>query len=119
MHVLDVSEALESGEQFIKYGRSTGKTKGVISPCMSFVRFPDTDYALASTEMVVMSRGSSSFSEAGDTGAWVLEDESADLVGMLWGGLTSREGTFVTPIKVILDDIASSLGCTVELLRPS
>lgn len=114
-----ISEASESIGQFVKYGRSTGKTRGVLSPCMSFVRFPDSGYALSSTEMVIMSTGSSSFSEAGDSGAWVFEDGSAELVGMIWGGLTTREGSFVTPIKVILDDIASSLGCQVKLLGAS
>ena len=66
-----------------------------------------------------MSSGASGFSEAGDSGAWVIDEGSGELIGMLWGGLTSREGAFVTPIKVIMEDIASSLGYKVQLLGSS
>lgn len=46
------------------------------------------------------------FSDRGDSGAWVLS-RNRDLIGMLWGGFTSRDGGFMTPIKAITDDIES------------
>ena len=67
---------------------------------------------------VVLSTGSSSFSEAGDAGAWVFGDLSAELVGMLWGTLTSREGTPSSRrSERFLEDIERVLDCSVELPR--
>ena len=82
----------------------------------NYVQFPGSQFALESREIVVLSEERTKlFSEGVDSGAWVLNSTSG-LMGMLRGRLTFREGTFVTPINFITDDIKSQTGYAVRLL---
>ncbi|KAA6412264.1 MAG: hypothetical protein FRX48_04416 [Lasallia pustulata] len=108
-------DAVELHGRAEKFGRTTGHTGGVINPVDSYVRFPGSQFALETREIVVLSETRTKvFSEGGDSGAWVLDSVGA-LMGMTWGGFTCRQGTFVTPIKAITDDIRSQTGHNVRL----
>ena len=98
-----------------KHGRSTATTSGRRNASDSYVRFENTEQALKSTEMIVVSDNLAlGFTEPGDYGAWVIDDVG-NLIGMAWGGFTSREGTFVTPIEALADDILGKTGLRMRL----
>lgn len=67
---------------------------------MSFIRFPDSGcalscterYTLSSTEMVIISTESSSYSEAGNSEAWDFKDGSVELVGYAVGRADKQRG---------------------------
>ena len=49
-------------------------------------------------------------SEKGGSGSFVVSTLLKELVGVLLGGLTSREATFVTPIEAVKEDIFEITG---------
>lgn len=108
-------EAFEVGEEVVKLGRSTGETLGRVNPAESYVHFPDTSYEQFSRELVVAGTARR-FSETGDSGSFVISPLSKELIGIVWGGLTTREATFVTPIESVKQDILEITGCKARLL---
>lgn len=56
------------------------------------------------------------FSETGDSGSFVVSRMLKELIGILWGGLTSREATFVTPMEAVRQDIVEITGYKSRLL---
>ena len=108
-------EVTELDSKISKHGRTTELTQGRVNPAESYVRFEGTQFETISMEtLVVSSSRMVPFSAEGDSGSWVL-DNAGSLVGMLWGGFTSREGTFVTPITAITENIARQTGYSVRL----
>lgn len=108
-------EASEVGEDVVKLGRSTGQTLGRVNPTESYIHFPGTSYGQFSQEMVIVGTVEN-FSERGDSGSFVVSRMLKELIGILWGGLTSREATFVTPMEAIRQDIVEITGYKAGLL---
>jgi hypothetical protein len=106
------------GKQVIKLGRTTGETRGIINPADSYIHFPGTSYEQFSKEMVVVGTDNT-FSAEGDSGSFVVLGRTGELVGILWGGLTTREATFVTPMDAITTDIQKLTGFETRLVGES
>ena len=107
-----LTDKLELYDTLRKLGHSTERTGGRINSVESYIRFKVTSFETSSIEAVVLASGLDTFIRAGNSGAWVV-DGTGPLFGMLWGGLTGREGTFVTPINAISDDITQQTGYSV------
>lgn len=108
-------EASEVGEDVVKFGRSTGQTLGKVNPTESYIHFQGTSYEHSSQEMVIVG-SAENFSERGDSGSFVISETLNELIGILWGGLTSREATFVTSMEAIRKDIVEITGYETRLL---
>ena len=108
-------EASEVGEDVVKLGRSTGQTLGRVNPTESYIHFLGTSYEQFSQEMVIVGTVEN-FSETGDSGSFVVSRMLKELIGILWGGLTSREATFVTPMEAVRQDIVDITGYKARLL---
>ena len=109
-----VTEIPPEGHKVRKFGRTTGITEGCINPVDSFVRFKGTPFEMVCKEKMICGIAGKSFTSAGDSGAWVV-DELGGLIGMVWGGFARDEGTFFTPIKLIIEDITKQTGYSVRL----
>ncbi len=106
------------GKQVIKLGRTTGETRGIINPTESYIHFPGTSYDQFSRETVVIGKDNT-FSVEGDSGSFVVLGQTGELVGILWGALTTREATFVTPMNAITTDIRKLTGFETRLVGES
>ena len=109
-----VTERPPEGSRVRKFGRTTGCTEGYINPVDSFVRFKGTALDMVSQEKMICGTAGKAFTSAGDSGAWVI-DRLGGLIGMVWGGFTSHEGTFLTPMNLITEDITEQTGYSVRL----
>ncbi len=108
-------EASEVGEDVVKLGRSTGQTLGKVNPTESYIHFQGTSYEQFSQEMVIVGTAEN-FSERGDSGSFVISKMLNQLIGILWGGLTSRKATFVTCMEAVRKDIVEITGYETRLL---
>ena len=102
------------GGKVRKFGRTTDITEGYINPVDSFIRFKGTAFEMVSKEKMIYGIAGKPFTLAGDSGAWVV-DVFGGLIGMVWGGFTSHEGSFLTPISLITEDITKQTGYSVRL----
>lgn len=107
------SRELKVGERVQKYGKTTGQTLGIVNPSESYIRFDDARQRITSKEIVVVGIDKN-FSESGDSGSFVLTIQE-ELMGIVWGRFKHREGSFVTPIKAIAEDIYGMTGYRVRL----
>ena len=110
----------------IKCGRTTGWTEGLINGIDEY-HFddrgnpnPDGTYPRAvSHNPLVLSQSRSPFAEKGDSGAFVL-NELGKLVGIVIGGSSVGDHSFMTSINDIFDDIIRITGAkAVRLLLPN
>ncbi|MCJ1408691.1 hypothetical protein MMC19_002766 [Ptychographa xylographoides] len=106
------------GGKVRKFGRTTDITEGYINPVDSFIRFKGTAFEMVSKEKMIYGIAGKPFTLAGDSGAWVV-DVFGGLIGMVWGGFTSHEGSFLTPISLITEDITKQTGSSLFLPLPS
>lgn len=97
-----------------KVGRTTGSTLGIINLPESYLNHAGTPHEQWTMEQVVVGM-EDVFSAYGDSGALVIDRRMGVAMGMIWGGVTSREATFVTPIKDIIDDIFLITGLSASL----
>jgi len=106
---------LEEDDMAVKFGRSSGFTRGTFSAIKSHCKL---QYSLGETieHLFVGSGGLTPFGERGDSGSWVL-GEKGQLGGMLIGGQEQHGWSYVTPISSVLDDIQVRLHCRVTLLE--
>lgn len=104
---------LQQDDKAVKFGKSTGITRGRFSAIQSHVNLPNSP-GETEEHLFVNSSGNAPFSLPGDSGAWVL-DASGRLGGLLIGGNESTNQSYVTPIYTVLKDIESRLGCRVTL----
>ncbi|KAK3599789.1 hypothetical protein CHS0354_037275 [Potamilus streckersoni] len=108
-HLLDFRET--QGKRVIKYGRTTGLTKGSLELQGASVRRRDADLELPNKNRVVMTNqyiiekhGGMPFFLRGDSGAGVFlvgEDNKITLIGLAIGMLDS-DYCVVTPIEYVL-----------------
>ena len=74
------------------------------------------DHSPESTECAFVSGpGNDLFALPGDSGAFVLAEADAALVGMVLAGNLGTEWAYVSPITMILADIEERTGCRVRL----
>ena len=105
-----------------KYGRSSGVTHGIVSAAKETINM-DTIAEFKGTfehagglttvdEWIVVSppRNLDAFCKPGDSGSWVIEEDTGKLVGLLWG--LSGDRTLVSDIKAVFDDIKAKTGAT-------
>ena len=110
----------------IKCGRTTGWTEGLINSIDQYhfddCANPNLDgsYPRAvSQNPLVLSRSRSPFAEKGDSGAFVL-NELGKLVGIVIGGSTTGDHSFMTLIDDIFEDIIHLTGAkAVRLPLPN
>ena len=101
----------------VKFGRSTHWTAGVSNEIHSCCSYPG--FSTISTEWCVIDvNGASRFSQPGDSGSAVF-DYRGRIAGILHGagicGKVGRTTTYVTPFEWVLQDIESTLACTVRI----
>lgn len=65
--------------------------------------------------VIVAPRGSSQFSELGDSGAWIITS-IGEVTGMIWGA-GPRGQCYFTPIGLIIKDIEKATGKEVILYK--
>ena len=111
--VVPISE-FEDAEPASKVGRTTNLTTGRFSFIKSHCRLPDSPHE---TKEHVFCSVHAVFSDHGDSGAWVF-NENGNLGGMLVGGHEQQTWTYVTPMTKIFEDIERQLGCKVMLPDP-
>ena len=104
-----------------KVGRTTGLTVGAIERLSSYVKFTRQSNSkqkapMRTTLELYAVRGLYDilFNKAGDSGAWVL-DPLGDLVGVLWGGCEKSNHGYLTPIRLVINDIENFTGKKVEM----
>ncbi|KAI9775839.1 MAG: hypothetical protein M1816_005719 [Peltula sp. TS41687] len=91
-------------------GRTSGLETGVISPFMSSVRI--IGRATASRSWRVFGR----FGMAGDSGAWVIDNEKGRVCGHVLAWCTKNEWAYICPMQILLEDIQRTLNAErVEL----
>ena len=93
-------------------GAGTGHQPGKINPADTFL-CQDGQETL---EFSMILDGSSHKDHAGDSGAWVIQSEGNQLVGMLWG--EEAELLHLTSIKEIFDHIKAELRSVNDLCLP-
>jgi hypothetical protein len=97
-----------------KSGRTTLATSGEYSHIKHDLTMPEV--GMTSEVIIVGSPKGRAFSDKGDSGAAVWEAESGDMVGLVWGGNSYTNVSYVTPISEILDDVRKqSEGWELEL----
>lgn len=102
------------GTTVFKYGRTTGPTFGEISLSRGDVRHEGTPEFLTEQTIVGHPKHFKYFSQAGDSGAWVLNMEG-NVVGMITSGNEATKISYYTPISTIIGDIERVTGRKVTL----
>ena len=104
-------------------GRTSGFQKGIINSSMSYVDFGDHQTRAWAVIKLPDSLGEA-WVESGigverDSGAWMIDMESNNLYGMLWGhhGEGPETMTYFTPMVEIVAHIKGKLG-EVEIRLP-
>jgi hypothetical protein len=122
MHrVRDIAKVIPGANVFA-VGRTSGKQAGAVNGCTTYLSFTDeAGISRESQEWIILRPDamaeqawiSSGIGVSGDSGAWVLESGTANVIGLLWGrnhqaGQDGSDGevfTYFTPIVDIFDDI--------------
>ncbi|KAI9761311.1 MAG: hypothetical protein M4579_001101 [Chaenotheca gracillima] len=109
----DQTSDLTPGVQVAKFSRDGSRTRGEFSFIKSNVNLANS---APSKEWVFVSSGELPFSTPGDSGTFVFDYQQPPAVGgMVIAGHKWWPWTYVTPIKVILDDIGEKLQGRVNL----
>lgn len=101
-----------------KHGSVTGMTVGIVNPIRSYVVGHDANGKRHVTKewCVIPDGDSENFAKEGDSGAFVLDRETADVMGMIWGGHSFKGGpVYFTSITAIATDIEKVTGLRVQL----
>lgn len=100
------SDKLEGGATVCKMV-STNVTEGVVNSVPSYVRFKETEHEVPYTIewAVIPTAKYKSFSETGDSGAWVVDRLGNELLGMILGRNSGLGVAYVTPIAEIVRHI--------------
>jgi hypothetical protein len=120
-HVCRKTSHVIPGGRVFAVGRTSGLQDGIINGCLTNLRFWDGDSVSRESDEWSIIKPESMPDEkwatagmgvSGDSGAWVLEAGTDNVVGQLWGRDFQEEGnsfgqiiTYFTPILDILDDI--------------
>lgn len=107
--------SLSIDQTVVKIGRATGVTVGIVNSVRTDVQLPGSPHQ--TREFVVIGMRGRPFADEGDSGAFVILPDGA-LVGMVVGGDTKCNLTFVTPIQAIFNDIQTRTGWEVLLQGP-
>lgn len=100
------------GEAVLKVGRTTGCTYGRVNGIRNAAILDTAE--TPTSEYVVLGNDGVSFSEPGDSGAWVINTKG-EVVGVVTGG--NNGVSYIKPIKTILKDISKETGLTLALAR--
>jgi hypothetical protein len=115
--------------EIMAVGRTSGQQEGIVDGCPRFLSLRNEDGTYRhSEEWAIFSNSVSAESNwvtsgigvSGDSGAWVLEKETSNVIGLIWGrdyeeGEKENDGeifTYFTPILDIFDDIRELTGAT-------
>ena len=111
-------------DHFSKIGRSTGLTRGLYShiesdvqitlPRNSSHREGHNPPVRHTQEFMMVGEDGQRFSGSGDSGSWVF-NFFGSLTGLIWGS-SADNGSYVTPIWLVIKDIEERTGMKVELL---
>lgn len=111
------------GREYFKIGRTTGLTIGAYSHIEAYVETPMPSNSLntkpsnrITSEKVIVGRDQSAFSDAGDFGAWIL-NQNGYLAGLIWSVNIKFGHCYYTPIDIIVADIEKQTGWKVEMYR--
>lgn len=102
-------------DKVAKFGRSTGFTEGYHNAIESHVQWKEG--AALTRELCAVS-SFKDFSEIGDSGAWILNEQN-QVVGMIFAGNKvnyNRVWTYFTAIDQIFEDIEKVTGRRVQIL---
>ena len=123
---ITTSGPLEAGMRVAKYGRSTGPRHGTINFTKETInmveivkgkgQYHNPNDVASVDEYIVRPSNYNLFSEAGDSGSWVV-DQTGTLVRLLWGNLDER--IVVTDITVVFASIEAKTGMKVEVYVPA
>jgi len=91
---------LYPGAKVEKIGRSTGRTRGVVSTIM----LQRWDNGTATHEIAIIGPGDENFANKGDSGGCVFVDHNGrdKAAGLLIGKIQGSNITFATPLRLIL-----------------
>jgi hypothetical protein len=90
-----------------KTGRTTGYTTGTIQDISANVKVGYDIGPLTFTDQIIIVGGSSSFSDAGDSGSLIVEQKAKRPVGLLFGGSPSH--TIANHIEDVLNQLKVSI----------
>lgn len=127
----------EAANEAFKIGRTTGFTRGLFSSVQATIRYAvhlnhDADQKIVTSRFTVVvsdhTAAKPDFGCAGDSGSAVF-DHNIKIAGMYWGGsltptteereslgpFNEHDGVhFVCPVKVLLEDMARTLGQSLD-----
>ncbi|KAK6502622.1 hypothetical protein TWF506_003202 [Arthrobotrys conoides] len=96
------------GEEVFKFGGTTGATFGVVNGVKDSVNLREN--LRETREWCVLGRNGRTFSDAGDSGSLVF-NQQFQVIGIITAGCDySGRLTYITPIKLVLLDIQQSTG---------
>lgn len=100
-----------------KQGSSSATTTGVINPLRSYVASYDADgnRTVTAEWCVIPDEEYESFAQAGDSGALVLGRDSANAVGMIFGGHLDDGPAYFTSMPAVISDIEEITGLYIQL----
>jgi hypothetical protein len=100
-----------------KQGSTTATTTGVINPLRSYVASYDADgnRTVTAEWCVIPDEEYESFAHSGDSGALVLERDSANAVGMIFGGHLDGGPAYATSMPAVISDIEEITGLYIQL----
>ncbi|OKL58659.1 hypothetical protein UA08_06330 [Talaromyces atroroseus] len=109
----------ERNAKVYKQGCATGVTDGVVNPLQSYVATYDADGMRSVTsEWCIIPEDCDTFAGPGDSGSLVLQRDSANVMGMVFGGHV-KEGkggpAYFTSITAITTDIEKVTGWRTQL----
>lgn len=106
-----------------KFGRTSHYTCGLVNGVESmYTHFGNgiiSDEWRINDDWVLGSSIQSKFSLSGDSGSLVW-DSDGYVLGLLWGGMTIKGATYITPMEFVLDDIREKMDAKVVhlVVRP-
>lgn len=100
-----------------KEGSATDITMGVVNPIQSHVVSYDTDGKRCVTRewCIIPATDSNCFAKVGDSGSLVLERDTANVMGMIFGGHENEGPVYFTSITAIATDVEKVTGLRVQL----
>lgn len=104
-----------------KYGRTTGDTKGVVNAVNATVNVSyDAGVAVFVNQIIIVGTGKgkgAKFSDAGDSGSLIVEQNSYSPVGLLFAGSSGGPNsiTIANPIDAVLSELGSKLDGGITL----
>lgn len=100
-----------------KQGSTSATTTGVINPLRSYVASYDADgnRTVTAEWCVIPDEEYASFAQAGDSGALVLERDSANAIGMIFGGHLNGGPAYFTSMPAVISDIEEITGLYIQL----